>query len=133
MFFQDDLPAISPQALKAFRAAAPEIIKETMQQSMRCKEDIAQHGDQAESLITAGLGFTTHMLDSVMAFGATALMTDELTWAADRLPHDGVTMQQVTNRLKIYRQIVIDKLSPGDSHEVAEYIDWMIVRLESPV
>jgi hypothetical protein len=131
MSSQNDLPAISKEALVAFRVAALEIIKETVAQALFYADDVAQHGDQAESLIEAGLEFTTRMLDSAMCVGGTVLLEDELLWAKDRLPHDGVSMQQVSKRLKIYRQIMLKKLTPKDGIEVARYIDWMLAKLET--
>ncbi len=131
MPIQNELPAISQEAITAFRLASPEIIRETVALSLLCKDDIAQHGDQAEKLITSGLEFTTRMLDSAMCFASTALILDELLWAKDRLPHDKVSMQQVANRMKIYRNTILNKLPPGQASEVINYIDWMTARMET--
>jgi hypothetical protein len=130
MSFPDDYQAVSTEALVAFRAATAEIIKETVAQAMICKADIKQHGDQAERLITSGFEFTTRMLDTAMSMGAISLLEDELSWAKDRLPHDGVSMQHLLNRLTIFRKIVLNKLPPREGSEVVRYIDWMIARLE---
>jgi methanogenic corrinoid protein MtbC1 len=127
---QNDLPAISKEALAAFRAASPEIIKETVALALLSTADIAQHGDQAERLITSGLEFTTRMLDSAMSTGSTALILDELLWAKDRLPHDKVSMQQVSNRMKLYRNTILKKLPPNQASEVISYIDWMTARMD---
>jgi hypothetical protein len=128
---QNDLPAVSQEALKAFRTAAPQIIKECVDRALLDKANVAQHGDQAESLITAGLQFTTRMLDSAMSVGATALLADELAWAKDRLPHDGVSMQQVSSRLTIMREIIFNKLPRAEAREVVSYLDWMLERMEN--
>jgi hypothetical protein len=129
MSSQNELPAISRGALAAFRSASPHLIKETVAQSLLNTADVVQHADQAENLITAGLEFTTRMLDSAMSVGVPALLEDELLWAKDRLPHDGVSMHQVNSRLKIYRGIILNKLSPRDAAEVVVYLDWMIAKL----
>ena len=128
---QNDLPAVSQEALQIFRAAAPQIIKESVDLALLEKADVVQHGDQAESVITAGLQFTTRMLDSAMSVGATALLGDELAWAKDRLPHDGVSMQQVSARLKIMREIILHKLPRKEAAEVVAYLDWMLKRMEN--
>jgi hypothetical protein len=128
---QNELPAVSPETLKAFRAEAPQIIKESVARALLVKADVIQHGDQAESLITAGLQFTTRMLDSAMSVGATALLGDKLAWAKDRLPHDGVSMQQVSSRLKIMREIVLHKLPLKEAAETVAYLDWMLKRMEN--
>jgi hypothetical protein len=128
---QNELTAISKESLAAFRAASPEIIRETVALALLCKNDVAQHGDQAEKLITSGLEFTTRMLDSAMTFGSTALISDELLWAKDRLPHDKVSMQQVSNRMKIYRNAILSKLPHTQANEVIAYIDWMTARMDT--
>jgi methanogenic corrinoid protein MtbC1 len=128
---QDEFHAISREALAAFRAAAPRIIRETVTQSMKVTADIKQHGDQAENIITAGMEFTLRMLDSAMAAGETALLADELMWAKDRLAYDGVSLQQVGNRLKLMRKIAIEKMPSEEAGEVTGYIDWMIAKFEA--
>jgi hypothetical protein len=133
MSAKNDLPAISKEGLAAFRAAAPAIVRETAAQALSYTADVAQHGEQAASIITAGLEFTIRMLDSAMAVGATLLLEDELVWAKVRLPHDGVSMQQVAKRLKLMRQICLAKLPSSYGSEVVRYIDWMAERLETIV
>ncbi len=119
---------VSPATLAAFRAAGPAIIRETVARSLARNEEVAHHGEQAERVIAAGLGFTTRMLDAVMAVGEIALLEDELLWARDRLPHDGVAPEHVLSRLKIYREVTIEMLPREQAAEVEPYLDWMIAR-----
>jgi hypothetical protein len=121
-----ELPAISVEALESFRENSQLIIKETVRRSLKREEEVSQHGDQAEKLITSGLEFTTKMLEAAMSMGEIPLLEDELTWAKDRLPHDGVEMEHVLTRFKIYRDLVGEKLPPEYATEVTGFIDWMI-------
>lgn len=126
MSHKEDLPAISPEALESFRENSQLIIKETVRRSLKREEEVSQHGDKAEKLITSGLEFTTKMLEAAMSMGEIPLLEDELTWAKDRLPHDGVEMEHVLTRFKIYRDLVGEKLPPEYATEVTGFIDWMI-------
>jgi hypothetical protein len=126
---QKGIPAISSQALRAFRAATPELIKETVSRSLKSAADIKPPGEQAENTLTAGMGFTLRMMDSAMAVGEISLLEDELGWAKEHLPHEGVTLGQVSTRFRLLKSVVLDQLTPSDSQEVVRYIDWMIAKL----
>jgi ferric-dicitrate binding protein FerR (iron transport regulator) len=119
---------VSDEALASFRAASAEIIKETVSRSMARQDEVTQHGAQAQQLLTAGLEFTTRMLDAAMATGEIPMLEDELSWARDRLPHDGVAPEHVLSRLTIYRDVVSTLLPAHLAGEVTGYIDWMIAR-----
>jgi len=120
--------SISVEALSAFRKASSVIIQETVARSLERKDELIQHGENSENLLTAGLEFTTRMLDAAMATGEIPLLEDELTWARERLPHEGVAPQHVLSRLRIYRDVVNEILAPEYAREVTQFLDWMISR-----
>jgi hypothetical protein len=122
------LPPLTPEALAAFRAISPTVIRETVARSLQRTSEVAQHGEEAERLLTAGLEFTTLMLDAAMATGEIPLLEDELSWARIRLPFDGVAAEHVLNRLIIYRDLITSLMPPEYTRQVSEYIDWMIAR-----
>lgn len=123
---KDILSAIPPETLSAFQDKAPEIIKESVQRSLKNKNDIVQHGDEAEKLLKIGMEYITKMLESAMSVGEIFLLKDQLSWAFDRLPHDGVEMEHLLSRFNIYRDVVDEKLPKKHSHEINRYLDWMI-------
>ena len=51
------------------------------------------------------------MLDAALATGEEVLLADQLTWALDRLPHDGVAPQHVLARFRILRDVVIARMT----------------------
>ncbi len=122
----NDVVAISSEALKEFQEATPKIIAETVSRSLKCKEDISQHGGDAEKIITSGIEFTSKMLESAMVMGEIPLLEDELSWAKDRLSHDGVEMEHVLKRFKIYKDVINEILSKESAIEVNHFINWMI-------
>ncbi len=125
------LDPISSEAMEEFQTYKEDIIKETVHQSLGREEEVQHHGEEAEKLITQGIEFTTKMLESAMLVGEPLLLEDELNWAKDRLPHDGVALEHVLSRFQIYRQVVKDKISPEHAPEIVSYLDWMITQLKT--
>jgi len=120
------LPPISPEALESFQENRNIIIKETVSRSLKRDHEVEHHGEKAPELLTTGLEFTTKMLEAAMSMGEVVLLADELKWAQDRLPHDGVQMDHVLNRFKIYREVINETLPSGYANEITTFIDWMI-------
>lgn len=122
----EEFHPISAEAIESFKENAPEIIKNTVNRSLKREEDVKQHGKQARQILTSGMEFTTKMLEAAMLTGEISLLEDVLIWAQDRLPHDQVTMDQVKVRLIIYREELIKRMPEKYSSTITPYIDWMI-------
>ncbi|MFA6448112.1 MAG: hypothetical protein WCX65_01470 [bacterium] len=127
------LAPITAGALEAFRAASAVIIRETVRRSMEFSAEVEHHGAQAEQLITIGLQFTTRMLEAVMVSGQVSLLEDQMEWALERLPHDGVQAAHMANRLEIYAKVVGETLSQDQAAEIVPYFKWMIARIKTSV
>lgn len=117
---------ISGEALESFKENSPEIIKNTVNRSLKREEEVNQHGKQARQILISGMEFTTKMLEAAMLTGEISLLEDVLIWAQDRLPHDQVTMDQVKVRLIIYREELIKIMPKKYSSKITPYIDYMI-------
>lgn len=127
---KEKLDPISSEAMEEFQENKEDIIRETVQMSLEREEEVAHHGEEAEKIIRQGIEFTTRMLESAMLVGEPLLLEDELTWAKDRLPHDGVALEHVHSRFLIYRERLQEKISPEHAPEILSYLDWMISHLE---
>jgi hypothetical protein len=114
--------------LAAYRAATPTIIEETVARAVTRRHEVAHHGDRAAALIRTGMEFTTRMMGTAMAMGETSLLEDQLTWARDRLPHDGVEREHILSRFQIFRDVVQETLEPEHAAEVVPFIEWMMAR-----
>lgn len=121
-----ELPPISPGALASFQENKEILIKKTVHRSLQREHEVAHLGESAQDLLTAGMEFTTQMLEAAMSMGEVALLEDELAWAQDRLPHDGVEMEHILNRLKILCDVTRETLPPKQANEINEFIKWMI-------
>lgn len=126
----DLLPSVSSEAMRAFKASRQAIIDEVVERSMARKDEVAHHGAQARVTLVAGLTFTTDMLETAMGFGEPELLDNQLRWAIDRLPHDGVMPEHVLNRFKIYAQVVTEMLPQSHADEINAFLSWMIERQE---
>ena len=123
---EKELTKISKEALTSFQEHKQQIIIETVNRSLQRPEEVEHHGQKARDILTAGLGFMTQNLEVAMTLGEVTFLEDQLNWARDRLPHDGVSMEHLLSRFKIYRDVVKETMSRKHSDEVIKYIDWMI-------
>ncbi len=123
---KNELPPISPEALSSFQENSTTLIKETVSRSLKHYHEVEHHGENAPQILTTGLEFTTKMLEAAMSMGEVSLLEDELKWAKDRLPHDGVKMEQVLHRFKIYRDVIQETLPSEYATEITAFMDWMI-------
>lgn len=123
---KNDLTPISTEALISFKEHIPEIIKETVNRSLKREEEVAHHGEKGREVLTSGIGFLTRNLEAAMSMGEVAFLEDQLIWAQDRLPHDGVESEHLLSRFKIYREVILKTLTPAHAAEITGYIDWMI-------
>ena len=57
-----DFKRVSPQALAAFQLQRANIIRTVVAKSLEHLDEVSQHGDQAEQILTTGLEFTTQAL-----------------------------------------------------------------------
>jgi hypothetical protein len=121
--------SVTQETLLAFRSETPGIVAETASRSLARRGDVAQHGAEAPRLITSGIEFTMKMLDAAIAAGESALMEDALRWSLDRLPHDGVSTEQVLSRFAMLREVVSERLPAAPAAEIAAAVEWMELRL----
>jgi hypothetical protein len=120
------LKSVSKEAITEFINARSEIIKEVVSRSMKVKEEIDHHGSNANQILTAGMEFTFKMLIASMQAGAPILLDDQAEWVKDRLPHDGISLGQMVNRIKRLMAVVEEKL-PGDhAREINGYIAYLV-------
>ena len=121
--------SVSQEAIGAFRSETFRILEQTVSRSLARKEQVVQHGAEAPRLITSGIEFTVRMLDAAIAAGESALLEDELQWALDRLPHDGVSLEHMLSRFALLREVVKERLPVAPAAEVGAAIEWMERRL----
>ncbi|HNR45072.1 MAG TPA: hypothetical protein PLI06_09825 [Methanofastidiosum sp.] len=126
----NELPAISKETLEYFQKSSPDIIKKTVALALKREDEIKHHGKDAPKILTSGMEFTTKMLEAAMSMGEINLLEDEIKWAKDRLPHDGVEMEHIVNRFKIYREVITEILPTENALEVTAYLDLMISKMQ---
>lgn len=119
-------PPVTPETVSAFRAAAEAITQNAVERALAYSEEVAQHGEDAPTLLYQGLLFTTKGLETALAFHTFDLLADQLRWGLDRLQYHGVTPHHVLHRLELYRDAVTAELPAGQANEVSAYVQWMI-------
>jgi hypothetical protein len=46
----------------------------------------------------------------------------------NRLPHEGIKMDNMQNRFYILKKVISELLPHGQAKEINSYVDWMITR-----
>lgn len=128
-----ELKPVSPAALAAYRKHKTRIVENVVARALEQPAEVAQHGDDAERIVTAGIEFTAQVLESVMQVGDPALLDYQLSWAQDRLPHDGVSPAFVLSRFRNFADSVAQTLAPEHAQEVNQWVNWLINRQQALV
>lgn len=117
---------VNSQTLASFREYAPRLIE-----AMIVREFGTERlgGRKAEAdMVAAGMGFVIKMLDAAMEIGDVTILEDQLVWAAERLPHDGVSSGDVLQRFENFEQVLKAMLEPEHAQAIVLYVQWMIDR-----
>jgi hypothetical protein len=124
----NELPEVNVNTLNNFKHKSNVIVKEVVDRSMKYKDDVRQHGNRAEEVITEGIKMTTEMLFNAMSVNDVGVLDDQLQWAIKRLPVDGVSPEQVYKRFNIYLEVVNELFVQSQAKEISQFIEWMIKR-----
>ena len=126
----EELLPITAHAMSSFLQQKDTIIKNAVDEAVRYEDDMPYDSMKKETIIRYGFEYTTRMLEAVMAVGEIALFEDQITWAQDRLPHDGVQSKNILRLFKIYSKHISTSLSEQDASEIQPYMSWLIKRQE---
>lgn len=126
MEFQNNLTPCSKEALDYFKEHEKEINTEVMKQIKSGKNELSFTGSNEKQKIMAGFQMVHSVLASIMQVGDTALLSDQLNWAKERLPHEGFDPKHVLNNFKIYFNVLKDVLPKIYADEILPYIKWII-------
>lgn len=120
---------VSEDAIQSLTEMSQQIIKESVEQSLENRNEVAPHGPEAHRIVEAGLLFTHQMLLAALKSGQYDLLIDQADWAVNRLPHDNVQMPNLLVRLSRYRQSIINHLKPDYARQITPYVDVLIDRI----
>lgn len=119
-------PNVSTEAQLAFRKNHAKIIDQVVARLLAEPGQFSHLGDQAESTIKAGFEFTSSSLESCMLINNASLLIDQLRWAKDRLPHDGISMDRMTKNLQVYCDVITELIPVPLADEIVGLIHNMI-------
>jgi MerR family transcriptional regulator, light-induced transcriptional regulator len=123
-----ELERVLPEALAAFQAQRLNIVRATVARSLENQAEVAQHGAQAEELLTTGLDFTTQALEVAMRLHNTDMLEYQLQWGNERLPHDGVAPEQLLHRFEILSQVIEATLPAPYAQGITPFVQWLMAR-----
>lgn len=76
--------------------------------------------------VKAGVLFTLRMLEAVAAVGDGILLEDQMRWALDRLPHDGIPPRMLARNLEVLREVLREEMADAWSGALESYCVRMV-------
>lgn len=124
------LPVVRPSTLVAFKKIQWQAIDQAVNETLTCLTDAKIDKWPMEKRMKAGFIFVTNTLSSIMAFGDTYLLEDQLSWLLKRLPIDSLPANEVVEQLSLLRDSYLELLTSTQADEIIPYIDHMLERVE---
>jgi hypothetical protein len=119
-------PNISYEAQAAFKKNRV-IINDMLVTRLLAEPGQFDHlGDQAESTLKSGFEFTSAGLEACMLMNDSSLLVDQVRWAKDRLPFDGISMERMEKNLQVYCEVISDLLPKPYAAEIVSMIQDLI-------
>lgn len=119
-------PNVSQEAQLAFKKNLPKINDLLVARLLVEPGQFDHLGDQAEKILRSGFEFTSSNLEAYMLMNDASLLIDQLSWAKDRLPHDGISMERMVKNLGVYCEVISELLPKEYSPEIINMIQGMI-------
>jgi hypothetical protein len=117
-----------PEAVAAFHAQRIAIVQKVVALAMERQDEVAQHGDQAEQILTVGLDYTMQALEVAMSLHDLEMLEYQLQWSNERLPHDHVLPTHLLSRFEILAHVIETTLQGPQAQAVNQFVGWMIAR-----
>ena len=117
---------ISNEAQLSFKQNHTKIIDTLVARLLAEPGQFDHLGDQAESILKTGFEFTSSSLEACMQVNDASLLVDQLRWAKDRLPYDGIEMERMTKNLQVYCEVISEILPENYSSSIVAIIQNMI-------
>jgi len=117
---------VSRECLKAFEEASAEAERVAVAQCLEADRPEDTMGPEAEAMLRSGMQFVTRMLRASLQFAAEGVLTDQVQWGRERLPHYGAHVEMVQRNLRRYAD-ALQSIMPGTTYkELAPYVDTLI-------
>jgi hypothetical protein len=121
---------VDHDTIASFKRLKNSLIDRAVSNIMLHSRSMDELGDTAEEKIRSGLDFTIEVLISVMSLADVNLLEDQLNWAKDRLPHDGIQPDHIMENMKILSGVINELMTETDADSIVPYLEWMIKRME---
>ena len=119
-------PNVSVAAQAAFRKNHSQIIDSSVAKLLAEPGAYDHLGEQAEQILRAGFEFTSSSIEACLQVNNLSLLIDQLRWAQDRLPHDGIRMDQMAHSLVVYCQVIREYLAQNQADEIISVVHTII-------
>jgi hypothetical protein len=120
-------PNVSAAAQAVFHKNHALIIDTTVARLLSVPHQFELLGDRAEHVLTSGFEFTSATLEACLQINDVSLLLDQMKWSKDRLPHDGISMEQMAKNLQVYCDVIGEILPETHANEIITVIRQCLV------
>ena len=117
---------VQEETVKAFSTAREEITQKATDAALERSPKTGPERINLKEKYSKGLQMLGMVLESVICVGEKALLLDQLDWGKTRLPHEGISPEEVLENLKIYRATIREVLSEKHAETILPYLDFLI-------
>ena len=122
------LTPVSPSTIEAFDAVVDSVEDVVVGHCISEGHPERTMGPEAAAMIKKGLGFTSKLLRTIIAYGTEKIVEDQLAWGKTTLPGFGVSMTMVLDNFQRYNEALKEKLTPAVYDEIRPYLVYLIQR-----
>jgi hypothetical protein len=122
---------VSSEILEEFVERKDELIKHTIANWVKNSEAGEAQTKELSEKYQAGLVFTLDMLTTAMELGDLDLLEDQIKWALIRLPHDGISHNDLIENLVLLKKEFEEFISQENLDPIVFYLDWMIEKIKN--
>jgi len=115
-------PDISKEAQKEFKQNKQRIIDSLVERLLAEPGAFDHLGEQAENTLRAGFEFTSSSLEACMQINDMSLLANQLSWAKDRLPHDGISMDRMQKNIQEYCRVISEVIPQPYAVEIVNVV-----------
>lgn len=119
-------PNVSAAAVASFQENRTKINELVVRRLLEEDREFDHLGDRAAQVLATGFEFTSAGIETCLKINDASLLVDQLQWARDRLPHDGISMPRMTENMKVYHQVILEVIPAPQNTEIAAFVQDII-------
>lgn len=129
----DLISAVSPEELAAFRKERQAILDKAVAVILQNKECQEVLGPNAHEIISSGMSFTAHTIESIMTVAVPEMVSQQLAWGNEYLPGVGISPEMILHNFEILALTTQEILPPEDYPALTKWMRLLVEKQKERV